>query len=699
MARVGLAFVLFTSFTLGQASAPGRPEKAARKLVTDTYHGVEVRDEYRWLEDASNPATRQWVKDQNRYTRAVLDALPARAAIRKQLQTIAKAQSPRYERLQFVHGRLFAIRDDSLIVMPSPDELEDARELVDPDEILPDKDANIDLFEPSPDGKRVAVALSIEGREEGTLRVYDSETGKETGDVIPRVTSSSGGSVAWKGDGSGFYYTRHLDPAATKGCRQPLYFHKLGTKTETDECVFGKDLPRLATLSADNSQDGRFILVGVQHGTDDEIALHLLGPGGGWKQIADPKDRITGSRFGPNDTLWLLSHQDAPRGKVLKLSLKAPDLTRAELVVPQGDGVIRDFAATPTRLCVLDRLDGCARCRNFDWSGKESNPLPLKPMSSVAQVIALDGDSVLVQNESYLEPPVWLRWNLESGEVTKAALSSGADTDYSDCEVVREFAVSKDGTKVPLTILRRKNDKLDGERPALLTGYGGYGESELPRYEAGRRIWLDQGGIYAVAHVRGDGDFGDDWHNAGKLLKKQNVFDDFAACARHLIERKYTRADKLAIEGGSNGGLLMGAALTQHPELFRAVVSHVGLYDMLRFHRHPNGVYSVTEFGDLSNAEQFRAMYAYSPYHRVKDGTAYPAILFTVGANDNRVPPSETWKMAARLQAATASERPVLLWTSLKGGHDTPASEQLTHTTDVLAFLFQELGVKYKANP
>jgi prolyl oligopeptidase len=699
MARTSLPFVLLASLTLGQSFAPSRPEKAARKLVTESYHGVEVRDEYRWLEDAASPATRQWVKDQNRFTRAVLDDIPARETIRKQLQALAKAQSPRYERLQFISGRVFAIRDDNLIVIPSADEVDDARELVDPDEVLPDKDATIDLFEPSLDGKRVAVAMSIEGREEGTLRVYDTETGKETGDLIPRVTSSSGGSVAWKGDGSGFYYTRHLDPAATKGCRQLLYFHKLGAKTETDECVFGKELPRLVTLSVDNSQDGRHIVVAVQHGTDDDMALHLLGAAGGWKQIADYKDRITGTRFGPNDTLWLLSHKDAPRGKVLRLSLKTPELARAETVVPQSEGVIRDFAVTPTRLCVLDRLNGSARCRNFDWSGKESKPLPLKSMSSVSQILALDGDTVLVQNESYLEPPVWLQWNLATGSISKTTLSSGEDTDFSDCEVVREFAVSKDGTKVPLTILRRKNDKLDGERPALLSGYGGYGESELPRYEASRRIWLDQGGIYAFAHVRGDGDFGDDWHNSGKLLKKQNVFDDFAACARYLIERKYTRAEKVAIEGGSNGGLLMGAALTQHPELFRAVVSHVGLYDMLRFQRHPNGMYSVTEFGDLDVAEQFRAMYAYSPYHRVKDGTAYPAILFTVGANDNRVPPSETWKMAARLQAATASDRPVLLSTTFKGGHDTPASEQLMLTTDMFAFLFQELGVKYRAKP
>jgi prolyl oligopeptidase len=676
-----------------------QPAKTAKKPVTDVYHGVEVRDDYRWLEDVNAPAVKEWVKDQNRSTRAVLDKLPARNDIRKRLMDLAASQSPRYEHLQRVAGRLFAIRDESLVVLKSPAKPEDARVLVDPDEVLPDKDATIDLFEPSLDGKRVAVAISVEGREDGTVRVYDVETGKESGHVVPRVTSSSGGSLTWKGDGSGFYYTRNLAEDALDRCRQPLYFHALGTKVDKDECVFGKDLPRLATLNVDGSEDGRFVLVAVQHGTDDEMTLHLRGPIGDWRKIADPSDRITAARFGPNDTLWLLSLRDAPRGKVLRMDLKSPDVAKAEPVVAQSAGVIRDFVATPGRLCVLDRLDGCARCRCFDWHGKEGKPLVLAPMSSVGQILALEGDEVLVQNESCLTPPVWLRWDTATGKATRTALSSAAETDFSDCEVVREFAISKDGTKVPLTILRRRDAKLDGSHPTLLSGYGGYGESELPRYEASRRLWLDQGGIYATAHVRGDGEFGDDWHRAGKLLKKQNAFDDFAACARHLVERKYTRTDRLAIEGGSNGGLLVGAAVTQQPELFRAAVAHVGLYDMLRFQRHRNGAYSVTEFGSVADPEQFRTMRAYSPYHRVKDGTPYPAVLFLAGINDNRVSPSESWKMAARLQAATASERPVLLWTSLKSGHDTVASEQLSQLVDVLAFLFHELGVKYRTDP
>jgi prolyl oligopeptidase len=685
------------------AEEPERAAKATKRPITDAYHGIEVTDDYRWLEDADSPAVRKWVKEQNRYTRAALDAIPARAAIRDRLKQLAAAQTPRVERVQRVAGKLFAIRDDSLVLLASPDEPKSARVLFDPEEVLPKKDANIDVYEPSPGGKLVAVAVSVEGCEEGTVQVIDTATGKELGDSVPRVTSASGGSLAWKADGSGFYYTRHLseDEASKQGdkCRQPLYFHKLGAGTEADACVFGNDLPRLASIMVDGSDDGRWIIAGVQHGTDDEYALHLLSADGTWRKFSDLSDRIVSVRFGPDDTLWLISQRDAPRGKLLRLSLKTPDLSAAETIVPQSDGVLRDFVVTPRRLCILDRIDGGARVRVFDTRGKETKALPLPAMSSVSQFVRLEGDEVLVQNESYLKPPAWLRVDLVTGQASRTALSSGPETDFSDCEVLREFALSRDGTKIPLTILRRKDAKLDGRNPTLLRGYGGYGENEQPQYQASRRVWLEQDGVYAIAHVRGDGEFGADWHHAGRLTKKQNAVDDFAACARHLIDRKYTCSEKLAIEGGSNGGLLVAAALTQQPELFRAAVAHVGIYDMLRYERHPNGVYSRTEFGSIADREQFQALYAYSPYHLVKDGTAYPAVLLLTGINDRRVPPSDSWKMAARLQAATASDQPVRLWTSFKSGHDVAGSEQLTQTADVFAFLFQQLGVKYRQEP
>ena len=279
---------------------------------------------------------------------------------------------------------------------------------------------------------------------------------------------------------------------------------------------------------------------------------------------------------------------------------------------------------------------------------------------------------------------------------TKTALASTSPVSFSDIEVTREFAPSTNGAKVPLNIIRRKGTKLDGTNPTLLYGYGGYGLSMSPTFDFTRRLWFDRGGVYVVANIRGGGEFGEEWHKAGNLTNKQNVFDDFAAAAKYLIDQKYTSSDKLAMLGGSNGGLLMGALLTQHPDLMRAVVSAVGIYDMLRVELAPNGAFNVTEFGTVKNEDQFKALYAYSPYHHVNDGTKYPAILMMTGANDGRVAPYHSRKMTARLQEANKSDHPILLRTSTSSGHGigTALSERIKQTADINSFLFDQLGMK-----
>jgi prolyl oligopeptidase len=318
----------------------------------------------------------------------------------------------------------------------------------------------------------------------------------------------------------------------------------------------------------------------------------------------------------------------------------------------------------------------------------------LKPVSSVREVLHTKGDEILVNSATYLNPPAWYRYDAASGKLSPTALNEKGAADFSDCEVVREYATSKDGTSVPLNIIRRKGTKLDGNNPVVLYGYGGYGINLEPAYNLALRPLLDRGIVYVYANLRGGGEFGEAWHQAGMLTRKQNVFDDFEAAARWLIEHRYTTSSRLAIEGGSNGGLLMGAELTQHPDLFRAVVSHVGIYDMLRVELQPNGAFNTTEFGTVKEADQFKALYAYSPYHHVKDGTQYPAILFLTGANDPRVDPSHSRKMTARLQA-TGTKRPVLLRTTNAAGHGigTALSERIAQQADVDAFLFDQLGV------
>ena len=382
---------------------------------------------------------------------------------------------------------------------------------------------------------------------------------------------------------------------------------------------------------------------------------------------------------------------------VLRLPLDHPSLTNAPTIVPAAEDFVEGIVPTAHRLYVLGLWGGPSDVRVFDLQGHEQSRIPVSPVSAVNTLVPLDGDDVIYQSESYLTPAAWFRFDSASGKTERTNLFMRPAADFSDAEVVREFATSKDGTKIPVNIIRRKGTKLDGKNPTLLTGYGGYGISISPAYDVNVRIWLDQGGVFAEANLRGGAEYGDDWHRAGMLTKKQNVFDDFAACAEHLILAGYTNSSRLAIQGGSNGGLLMGAELTQHPKLFRAVASSVGIYDTLRNELSPNAVFNVTEYGSVKDSVQFRALYAYSPYHHVVDRTAYPAVLFLTGANDPRVNPMHSRKMTARLQAATSSGLPVLLRTSSNSGHiNASLNDRIERTADIYAFFLHELGVSLK---
>jgi prolyl oligopeptidase len=337
----------------------------------------------------------------------------------------------------------------------------------------------------------------------------------------------------------------------------------------------------------------------------------------------------------------------------------------------------------------------------FDLEGAKQASVSIFPVSAVYDVARLQGDTIAFLNGSYVEPANWFTFDPAEGKTRETALQITMPVNFNDAIVERVMVTSKDGTKVPLNIIRRKDARLDGSNPTLLTGYGGYGVSLKPGFGTVRRLWLDQGGVYAIANLRGGGEFGEEWHKSGNLTKKQNVFDDFAACARYLIDHHYTSPAHLAIEGGSNGGLLMGAVLTQHPELFRAVVSHVGIYDMLRVELSPNGEFNVTEYGTVKDPALFKALYAYSPYHHVVNGTRYPAVLMQTGANDPRVDPANSRKMIARLQAANASANPILLVASSDSGHGigTALSQVIAQQTDVFAFLFDQLGMRFRAAP
>jgi prolyl oligopeptidase len=374
------------------------------------------------------------------------------------------------------------------------------------------------------------------------------------------------------------------------------------------------------------------------------------------------------------------------------------------MIIPEGDdSIVTDFWSEPTVLVTNDglyvtyQLGGPSEIRVFDHRGKRLPGPQQAPVSAVGGMARLADDAILFRTVSFVQPATYFRYVTETGKTEKTAFAATSPVRFDDAEVVREFALSKDGTKVPVSIIMPKGTRRDAANPCLVTGYGGYGVNIEPRYRASIRLLLDQGFVYAVANLRGGGEYGETWHLQGNLTNKQNVFDDFAAVLRHLSDRKYTSPERLAIQGGSNGGLLMGAALTQFPSLFRCVISYVGIYDMLRVELAPNGAFNIPEFGTVKNPEQFRALYAYSPYHNVTDGTAYPATLFLTGANDPRVDPMHSRKMTARLQAATNGMAPILLRTSADSGHggDTSLRERIDQSVDAFAFLFNRLGLRY----
>ena len=687
------------------------PPVAAIRTVVNEYHGVKVNDDYQWLEKGADPEVKAWSDGQNAYTRKVLDGLPERAAVKARVAALLGSASP--DRSAFIRraGTLFGLKEQPprqqpfLISMKSPDDAGSERVIVDPNQIDPSGKTAIDFFVPSLDGKLVAVSLSQGGTENGTVHVYDAVTGKEQGDVIPHVNGgTAGGSLAWNKDGSGFYYTRYphagerQDPVDLDFYQQ-VYFHKLGKAEKDDTYEIGKDFPRIAEVALATSDDGKYLLASVENGDGGEFQHYLLTGPGKWEKIADYADKVSHASFGADGSVYLLSIAGAPRGKILKLAPGVSALAKASVIVPESAAVIESYAVTKARLYVNVLVGGPSEIRAYDLKGHDLPPVPILPVSSVRELVVQEGDDLLFRNVSFTEPPGWYVYGAKGNKTRKTPLFQTSPADYADAEVLRETCVSKDGTKVPLSILRKKGVALDGNRPVLLSAYGGYGVNIKPGFNPINRLWLDQGGVYARANLRGGGEFGEEWHQGGNLTRKQNVFDDFTACAQRLIELKYTSPQKLAIIGGSNGGLLMGAALTQHPELFRAVVTLVGIYDSLRVELTPNGAFNVTEFGTVKDPAQFKALLAYSPLHNVKAGVAYPSTLFLTGANDPRVDPFNSRKMVARLQAANGGPSPILLRTSGDTGHGggSPLSAEIDEDADIYAFLFHELGVPVSA--
>src|SRR5438477_794109 len=523
--------------------------QTAKKPVSNEYQGMTVEDPYQWLEKDDDPEVKAWSAAQNQRTRNYIDKLPDRAAIEKQLTDWYAKTSPSYSSLVSRPGMLFAMKfqppkqQPMLVTLASADDLNSERVVLDPNVLDAKGTTAIDWFVPSPDGKYVAVSVSKGGSEDGTLHIYETATAKALTDTIAHVQyPTAGGSAAWNADGTGIYYTRFPRqgerPEVDLNFYQQVYFHKLGTPDTDDTYSIGKDFPRIAEVVLEASRDGKYILATVANGDGGDFAHYLLGPGGsalgGWKQITQFSDQIKTARLGWDNALYLLSRAGAPRGKILRLPIETPELSSAVEIVPTGKAVIEQIVTAADALYAGDLLGGPSQIRRFGLDGKNETIVPIAKISAVQEMVALEDNSLLFRDVSYTEPAAWFHCVQGKTEPVKTALRSTSPVSFADIEVTREFATSKDGTKIPLNVIRKKGIKQDGQNPTLLYGYGGYGISSSPNFDFTRRGWFDRGGVYVVANIRGGGEFGEEWHKAGKPTKKQKVVDDFAATAEYF---------------------------------------------------------------------------------------------------------------------------------------------------------------------
>lgn len=674
--------------------------------MVDHLHGVKVVDPYRWLEDGESTETAAWVEAQDRQTRSVLDALPARTLLRRRLERLLRTTSVSSPRLAgeviFTRERGGQGDQTRLVVRSATDAGVAARTLIDPGAGGDDTVA-LDWFHPSPDGALVAYGTSTAGDERSTLHVLEVATGAHLGDVIPHTRAAS---VAWLPDGSAFAYTRYPDPAVVgdeeSGYHRTVWWHTIGDDPARDDLVWGDEaMPdRTAWPHVSLSQDGRWMLVHVSLGWS-RVDVHLLDRTSGRSRVLIEGEEATTSLDIVGDRLWGTTTRGAPRGRVVTALLAGPEARQWETVVAESDAVIDGATVAGASLLVAATDVAVARLHRYRLDGSGDVPVELPALGTLAGLDAgahADRELAFLSFSSFTQAPSLWRWTPAGLEAWSDGGLDGLDREAGSYSVHQVSYASTDGVEVPLFLVQREATRAGPDTPVVLTGYGGFGIASGPAWLPMAVAVADAGGIYAVAGIRGGAERGEDWHRAGMGRHKQQSFDDFIAAADWLVAEGLTSRSRLAIRGGSNGGLLVGAALTQRPDLCAAVHCAVPLLDMVRFPQFLIARLWVPEYGDPEVAEEFAWLHAYSPYHRVVDGTCYPAVLLTTAERDSRVDPCHARKFAARLQTATScgDERPVLLRVEARAGHGAgkPVGKQADEAADVLAFLFDQLGVE-----
>ncbi len=676
---------------------------------------VSASDPFAWLEDGDAPAVRQWTQAQTARTRGYLDAVPGRAALADRFRALYGIGSLGVP-VSRPHGhgrRLFYTRRDggqNQPVLYVRDDRGTERALVDVNTEHPGESRaqgeshaqgesrSIDWWFPSDDGGRVAYGISEDGSEESTLRVRDVVSGKDLPDVIVRTRACS---LAWTPDGKGFYYTRYPRagevPAGEEPYHRSVFHHRLGDDPARDAKIFGDGRDRTDWPNLDLSPDGRWLAIAVSQGWSKSELWLMDRAGRGTAPI--PVAVAEQARFDlvevRDDRLYVLTTSGAPRGRIVAVDPHAPQRANWRDVVPAGDDVIEQAVYFHGGLAVASLHDAAARLRLFGADGTPRGEVPLPGLGALTGLTGARDVAELYFGFAGFFAPTTV-FHAVAGQPPTVWRALPSPVDASAFEVERVMVTSRDGTRLPLFLAHRKGLARDGRRPTVLSGYGGFAISMLPAWTPSAIPFLERGGTFALAVLRGGGEYGEEWHRAGMLDKKQNVFDDFIAAATWLVDHRVTRPQELAISGGSNGGLLVGAALTQRPDLFRAVVCKVPLLDMLRYHRFRIGALWIPEYGSPDDPAAARWLSAYSPYQHVRDGVAYPAVFLQTAESDTRVDPMHARKMAARLQAAQRGDRPILLEVQSRAGHGAgkPVDKVIAEAVDTWSFLFAQLAME-----
>jgi prolyl oligopeptidase len=715
--------VLAAVFALGLtapalAAAPIPPAPVAPvEPVTDTYFGTQVTDPYRWMEDRTAPRFLDWAKGENDHARAVLAAIPGREELQRRIAAHTAA-GVSITSVSYAGGRVFYEKREpgqdtyKLFVRDGVSGAE--RLLIDPDKgATPGHHINIDYYQPSHDGRRMVYAVSPGGSEQSVIHVLNIDDGSESPETIDRT---EGGNPSWLPGGKAFFYNRYvkLGPGAKetdKYLNSQAYLHVVGTDPETDAPLIGPGLKGIPDAPVDSAAvvtaaGSPWAVAVVTHGDLPAVTLYIApadqvtSAAAPWRKVADIDDAVTDLALS-GSRLFLLSHKGAPRFKIVEIDAAHPDIAHAKLIVAPSQRVVQGLTVGSDALYVRDLDGGISRLRRFDLRTGKLADVALPANGAISQPVADPlKPGALFGLQSWLLPPRWYRF--EGGAIVASDLAAPWNEDTSAFVSEEVMATAPDGTRIPLSIIHKKGLALDGKNPTWLVGYGAYGISLEPSFVGKFLPLLEDGGVVAVAHVRGGGEFGEDWHQGGRLLNKPNTYKDFIACAEYLVKAGYASPQTLAIQGGSAGGITVGMALTTRPDLFRVVFSDVGDSNALRAEYETDGAANAVEYGSVADHDGFTALASVDALSHVKDGTPYPAVLLTTGINDPRVAPWQPGKFAARLQAATSSGRPVILRVDYDAGHGigSTKSQRDAVLADQMAFLYWQIGkAEYQPKP